>query len=607
MCGIFGIVYRNKSKHRLDNFVATVERLVRQSQERGRDSLGLYIRSGEKAWLHKHVGEPEEFVKRPSFQKLLKLAFEEAGDDIFLLGLSRLTTNGSAIDYTTIQPIEVGEVIGVHNGIFTHIESQRIDTQLNLGTKSDSQIFFEILESKIKNKDDPEATLTDLLSNSSGSYSMAIFFQKSNQLVLASNTGSLYYHSAGNEQVIFASEKAFVEEIVSGDATVVKEKIAVFELKSQGLDKFELIRTPEKRNLKRCSQCILPHTYPFISFDKNGVCNFCLAYEKQKVQGEEELLKQLDKYRSKDGSPDCLVGLSGGRDSSYGLWALKKKFGMNPIAYTFDWGLTTDSSRRNQAIVTGKLGIEHIIRTPDIGQRRRHIQKNIDAFLKSPHLGMVPLFMAGDKDFYHYGRKLRDDLKIPLSIHCTGHEVERLHFKTGFCGVDDQDQHNVRMYDFSNFNKLKLALFYTGQYLKNPSYINESFFYSLRSFVYSFLQKDDFLYLYRYIQWDEAKIEKTLAEELGWEPDPKYGKNQWRMGDGQTAFTNYIYFTVAGFSEFDNFRANQVRAGLLDRNEALRLAAQDNVPKWEVLKDFSMTVGFCLEDVVKKINQIPKI
>ena len=49
----------------------------------------------------------------------------------------------------------------------------------------------------------------------------------------------------------------------------------------------------------------------------------------------------------------------------------------------------------------------------------------------------------------------------------------------------------------------------------------------------------------------KKKIIKTLNEEYEWENDISYGKNQWRMGDGQTAFTNYIFYKVAGFTEFN--------------------------------------------------------
>ena len=61
-----------------------------------------------------------------------------------------------------------------------------------------------------------------------------------------------------------------------------------------------------------------------IKFDKNGVCNFCNNYKKQDFLGENKLEEILAQVRSNDGRVDCVVGLSGGRDSSYGLHMLKK-------------------------------------------------------------------------------------------------------------------------------------------------------------------------------------------------------------------------------------------------------------------------------------------
>ena len=79
------------------------------------------------------------------------------------------------------------------------------------------------------------------------------------------------------------------------------------------------------------------------------------------------------------------------------------------------------------------------------------------------------------------------------------------------------------------------------------------------------------------------------------------------MGDGQTSFINYIYYTVAGFSEFDNFRSNQICEGLLTRNEALKLASEDNRIRYDTLKNFSEIIGLNLEDVLTQIDCIPKL
>ena len=79
------------------------------------------------------------------------------------------------------------------------------------------------------------------------------------------------------------------------------------------------------------------------------------------------------------------------------------------------------------------------------------------------------------------------------------------------------------------------------------------------------------------------------------------------MGDGQTAFNNYIYYTVAGFSEYDNFRSNQIREGLINREQAIKLAQEDNKFKYNTLKNFSEIIGFNLDEVLSQIQCIPKL
>tara|TARA_B100001996_G_C18468620_1_gene519036 strand:- start:296 stop:757 length:462 start_codon:yes stop_codon:yes gene_type:complete len=148
---------------------------------------------------------------------------------------------------------------------------------------------------------------------------------------------------------------------------------------------------------------------------------------------------------------------------------------------------------------------------------------------------------------------------------------------------------------------------YGLQYFLNPSYFNSSFFATVQSFIHSFVLKERFLHLYRYEKWDEQKIIQTLEKEYEWESDISYGKNQWRMGDGQTAFNNFAYYTVAGFSEYDNFRANQVREGIITREEAIRLASEDNKIKYDTLKIYSEIIGFNLDHVLSKVSCIPKL
>src|SRR6185436_12791938 len=247
--------------------------------------------------------------------------------------------------------------------------------------------------------------------------------------------------------------------------------------------------------LRRCTRCILPETYPFIGFDEHGVCRYCRNWKTIRPKGEQALFDAVEPYRSKDGSPDVIVAFSGGRDSTYGLHYVKKVLKMNPVAFTYDWGMVTDLARRNQARICGKLGIEHILRSADIQKKRRYIRKNVEAWLKKPDLGMVTLFTAGDKQFYHYARQLRKETGIKLVIFSTGNMIEDTPYKTGLCGILEDD-HGMTLTGLSFRNEMALLWYYFKNYVKNPAYLNESFWDTLYAYWCTFVVKDDFLYLY---------------------------------------------------------------------------------------------------------------
>jgi len=359
-------------------------------------------------------------------------------------------------------------------------------------------------------------------------------------------------------------------------------------------------------SLKRCTKCILPETFPGITFDQHGVCNYCRDYKKIRVKDSDALEKFVAPYRSASDEPDCIVGFSGGRDSSYMLHYVKKILIMNPIAFTYDWGMVTDLARRNQARVCGKLGVEQVIISADIAKKREYIRQNIEAWLKRPDLGMVPLLMAGDKQFYYYAHQIREQTGAKL-IFNGGNAFEKTEFKLGFCGIQEGDTSEKGILTgISRLNKVKLPLYYAKQYLLNPAYINSSFFDTLRAYYSSYLLPDAYVYFFQYIPWDEKEIVSLLRREYGWEVATDTNAT-WRIGDGTAAFYDYIYYTVAGFSEFDTFRSNQIREGLMTREEALRLVNEENIPRYESLEWYAKTVGFDLEEVLDVIHSIPKM
>jgi N-acetyl sugar amidotransferase len=121
---------------------------------------------------------------------------------------------------------------------------------------------------------------------------------------------------------------------------------------------------PEKVHF--CKKCVMSNQRPSstqefkhtlkskkhsMHINEDGVCDACKTAETKKHidwrQREEELLKLLDKYRSKDGRFDCIVPGSGGKDSAYQAHILKNKYGMNPLTITWSPMLYTDYGKKN--------------------------------------------------------------------------------------------------------------------------------------------------------------------------------------------------------------------------------------------------------------------
>ena len=357
--------------------------------------------------------------------------------------------------------------------------------------------------------------------------------------------------------------------------------------------------------LRRCSRCLLPETFPYIDYDDGGVCNYCRHYKtRNQPKPLGELLALLAPYRSADGSPDCIVPYSGGRDSTYALHVVKTRLGMHPIAFTYDWGMVTDLGRRNIARVCGKLRVENIIVAANIRRKRRNIHQNITAWLKRPHLGMVPLFMAGDKYFYYYVEQVKRQTGISLNLWGIN-PMENTDFKVGFLGVPP-DHAKEHIYSLSLKRKLALFRGAAGALLANPAYLNASVPDTLGGFfARSIMKHRDYFHLYDYFQWNEREIETLLLEEYDWERAIDT-RTTWRIGDGTASFYNYIYFTVAGFSEHDTFRSNQIREGMLTREEGLRLVNEENRPRYPTIRWYTDAVGIDYAHAVRTINAIPK-
>ena len=141
---------------------------------------------------------------------------------------------------------------------------------------------------------------------------------------------------------------------------------------------------------------------------------------------------------------------------------------------------------------------------------------------------------------------------------------------------------------------------------RSPGYFNSSLWDTLSGEYYrSFHKKTDYFHVFDYWTWEETLVDQCLAM-YDWEKAPDTNTT-WRIGDGTAAFYNYVYHTVAGFTEHDTFRSNQIREGQMTRAEALVLIEDENRPRYANVKWYLDAVGLDFEDTIRTVNAIPRL
>jgi len=98
---------------------------------------------------------------------------------------------------------------------------------------------------------------------------------------------------------------------------------------------------------RRCARCLLLETHDIVVFDQEGICNVCRNIEHKRVDWqarEQEFLALLDQYRGKS-AHDCIVPFSGGKDSTFTLYALVRTYGLRPLVVCA-FGLGSPSTLR---------------------------------------------------------------------------------------------------------------------------------------------------------------------------------------------------------------------------------------------------------------------
>lgn len=306
-----------------------------------------------------------------------------------------------------------------------------------------------------------------------------------------------------------------------------------------------------KREYQRCTQCVMDTTDMLIEFDENGVCDHCRNFEKNIKPywtPNKDNLEQLEKVAAqiradgKNKDYDCLLGMSGGADSSYLAYIAKEVMHLRPLVYVVDTGWNLNVAVEN---------IEKIVKGMDLDMYTDVInwKEMSDLQLAMFKSGIsscdAPQDQAIFASLYNYSVKH----KIKWILTGSNNSTEFIRPPLEWIYMND-----VRLYRdiHKKFGKRPLKTYPTCDIFK----------YRV---IYKYLFGMKRFYPLDYVVYDKAKTEEFLHEKYGW---MKY-ENKHYENVFTRFFEGYYLPYKFGFDTRKNVYSNQILLGRMTREEAL--------------------------------------
>jgi len=347
--------------------------------------------------------------------------------------------------------------------------------------------------------------------------------------------------------------------------------------------------------MKFCTHCIMPDTRPGITFNEEGVCIACQNNEKKKTVNwdarMEELKALCDKYRRKEpGQYDCIIAVSGGKDSHYQVYVMKELMNMNPLLITVeDFFTMTEAGKHNVKNISEAFGCNLLAFKPN-----RRAAKVISRYMFEKY--GRPLWYV-DRLLYTVPLYYAAALKIPLLVY-----GENVSYEYG--GVDDEETYSAREQVFNG-----VAPGVDLQELVDAGVPRDELAY-LEAPSREMLNELEPIYLSYFVEWNGIKnyefAKRRGFKDLTHEWDRTNHIENFNQIDSIGYLLNaWMKFPKYGHAYATDYAARWVRYGLLTREEAVKLAEErDHNVDPKIIEDFCAFTGMTIPEFYDALDKL---
>ena len=313
--------------------------------------------------------------------------------------------------------------------------------------------------------------------------------------------------------------------------------------------------------MKICEKCILPETFPGVSFDREGICNHCrreeglsLKAHEKKAQYRQRLEGLIREVKGRGPTYDALMAYSGGKDSSYTLKLLKECYELRIVALTFDNHFVSPRAWKNISNVTDRLKIDHINFRPPWPLLRDFFSLTArnDIFPKPTLLRASSICTACIGLVKSLA--LRTALEMAIPLVCFGWSPGQAPIQSAIMKTNPnliRQNQAILHKAFPKQERLRLA----------PYFLHDTYYE---------IYKERFphnIHPLAFFDYDETEIKAALFD-LGWKDPVDTDNNSTNCL--LNAFANQCHLERHGFHPYVWEIANMVRQGVMTRDEGIK-------------------------------------